>query len=356
MHYFAFVIPFLLCIFYKIKFKREVTFWEFALSLIMIPIIIALLVWGYIGVKGHDIKTISGYVVGKEYIPEHEEMRTRIVCTGSGKNQSCHAETYWVTIPDDWNIYVAHKKPTDFGKYPASYGGEKYGEADFWGIDVTSDFYYSIQIGKEAVWTDRYLNPLKFNENTLYRKIHDKKFPELKTPQIFNYIDMNRITLLNGLTLSKDWHSDLNKLNSDLLRTNINFGIIGTTYGSNFLEYLSNIWKGGNPNDFIVVICCDAQKNIRDCKIIAWDNEYLKIKVKDEILNSVKSLEEIDKILEIVNRNVRKIGFKEKDLSRFNYMKVELPVGFLVFLYLITAGGTIAILEYMRSNEFSEEE
>lgn len=353
MYAIAFVIPILICLYYKIKFQKNVTWLEFLGSLIAVPIIVGLLVMAYIGFKGHDSEIISGYIVGKKYIPEHQEMRTRTVCTGSGKNQSCHTEVYWVTIPDDWDIYTGHYKPTNFSKGPAAHGGEEYGDQEFGGgIDCTREKYYSTQVGDLAVWTRFFVNPLKLSENTLFRRMNDKKFPGLKAPEVYNYNDMNRITLLNGLSLNRDWHVEVNRINSELLNTNINIGLIFTKYDSDFLEYLQTIWRGGNPNDFIITMCVDNDKKIWKCKIIAWDNEYLKITVKDEILNSVKNAEEIDKILTIVKKNVVKIGFKEKDLSKFNYMKVELPVSFLIVLYIMTIVATVAILEWERQNEF----
>lgn len=350
MIYFAFVIPILLCLFYKLKFQRDITFAEFFLALAFIAVVVGLMVGAYMGTKGGDQKIISGYVVGKQYIPAHTETRTGVSCSGSGKSSSCHTYTYTVYISDDYTMYIAQHSPTDFEKRGASYGGEAYGETNFFGRDISKEYYYDLNLGRPAVWTTYFYNPLKLNKTTLYRIMNDEKYPQLDTPQIYNYIDTDRITLLNGLSLSKDWHNELNALNSHLLGYNINIGIIATTYDNNFATYLQTSWHGGNPNDFVVVIQVNSQKEIVGCKIVGWENQYLRVTVQDDILNNVKSLEDMDKIFALIEKDIRRIGFVEKDLSKFDYIRVELPIDYIIVVFFLSIVSTIFILEGVRTN------
>lgn len=352
MLYFTFIIPILICVFYFFKFKKNINFIEFIISLALIPLSIIVLTNIYSLYNGRDYKVISGYVVGKKYIPAHTETRVGIRCTGSGKYRSCSSYTYIVHIPDDYDIYISKNKPTNFLKYRESYNGESYGESHLLdGIDVNKNFYYNCNLGDCAAWTRYFHNPLKLSKTTLFRIIKDKKYPKLDIPTLYNYIDINRITFLNQLKSNKDWHRELNELNSKLNYTNINIGLIFTTYGDDFGEYLSNIWRNGNPNDLILILKVN-NNSITGCKIIAWDNEYLKIKIKDDIINNKINIDEIDKILDILEKNIKKIGFVEKNMSNFNYLKIEFPIGYIIFLYLFTIIETIIVLEFFKMNDF----
>lgn len=347
MQWFALIVPFLLSIFYKLKYSHSVTFKEFAISLLSIILTIQICIWIYGSSLGQDEKIISGWVVGKQHIPAHSETRTGITTDGEG-NTSIY--TYTVYIPDDFSIYLGYNKTKDNTKKPASHGGEMIGEYGYT-KNCDKNKYEKANLDEPAVWEESFRNPLKLSRSNLYKQFKNKMYPLPPKPCVFDIYDMNRIICFQTNDISKEFYQKLNFANSMLNQYTINIGFIITTLPNDYGQYLENIWRGGNPNDFVIVFNIDSNNIIQNVKIISWDNEYLKIKVKDTILNNITSIHELDKVINIVYDTIKAIGFKEEDFTKFRYIRIQFPTSFLIFLYIFSITITIGILEFCRRNE-----
>lgn len=254
MIYFALIIPVLVAVLYKIAFRRKVTYGEFALTLVIALVATLITAVTYTTIGATDRMIESGYVVGKKHIPGHFETRVHTVCTGSGKSNSCHTETYTVWVGPTWTIYTDKIKETDLDVKPASYGGQQIG--NLWGsaYSCSKDRYSVAQIGDIAAWKRFFLNPLKLTRSHLYKKVDDKKYPKPNHPEIYDLYKINRISFVGNVSLSSSnnyslINEHLNAINSYLNSTNINVGIVITTLPYEYGEYLENLWKGGKPND-----------------------------------------------------------------------------------------------------------
>jgi hypothetical protein len=194
-------------------------------------------------------------------------------------------------------------------------------------------------------------NPLKRSKKNLYKEVKDKKYPYLDTPRIYDLYDINRITYLNGLSENQDFHTKLNSINSQLNKFNVNVGLIFTNYSTEFPEYLENSWRGGNPNDFVVILGSD-KNNIIYVKTISWGNDYLKIKIRDDILNNVQNINEVDKIIDIVYKDINEKGFIEMDFHKFDYIKTEFPTSAIIIIFVLSIISSIIICEVCKTNEY----
>lgn len=344
---FALIIPTILCLVYKIKFD-SVSYKEFAIALIASVILIGISIGLYTLNIGHDAMIKSGWVIGKQYIPKHTELR---VTTYPDSKGNLHTRTYTVTIPDDYSLFLSTYKNNNIKKTVASYGGELIGSGSGICLDCTVLKYKNTTIGEPAVWKEMFLNPLKFSNSNLYKIIDNKEYSLPPKPKIFDYFDINRVTLLNELKLPKDIRTEVNNINSILNSLDINIGFIFTTYSDNYAEFLKNRWRGGNPNDFVIIVHCNKEGRILNVSVIAWENEYLKILLKDNILNKVKELKQVDDILFIAKETIMKIGFKPKNIKDFNYIKIELPWKFTIFTCIFVLLSSLGILEYFRRED-----
>lgn len=350
MQWLALIIPFVIAILYKVKAHRDVTWLEYfgalALSVTAVITITTLYTYGL----GKDEKLVSGYVTGKQFIPEHQI--TVCVPVSYGKNcttTQCHQET----VPDKYSLFVGLELPNDWTRKKDSYNGDMFGTEGDHGISISKKEYTNLILGDYSSWLEYFDNPLRKSKSSLYRNVDKEKYPIVPTPEIYERYKVNRLTILNSIVV-RDINPLLQELNSKLNYTAVNCGVIITTYPDDFPQYLENSWHGGNPNDFVVVIGVDDQKNIKYVDTVAWGNEYLKIKVKDDILNKVKNLDKMNDIPQILYDNIKTTGFTPADFSKFNYIKTQFPMWLLALTYILTIIVTVIYLEWSRGNEYTE--
>lgn len=348
MQWLALLIPFVLAVIYKVFFHEDFNWLEFAAALL----ISVLTIFAFTAIYTHSIavdrKLVSGYVVGKQFIPEHEvTICLPVSCGEDCTTIQCHQQT----IPDDYDLFIGAMKPNIFEKKKANYNGELYGTKGK-SIDISKERYYNLVLGDTAAWIEQYQNNLKKSKTSLYRELKDKRYPYIHMPKIYDAYKVTRIIDLRGASLETSVIEKLSKINSSLNYLNINIGVIITTYPDEFVKYTENYWLGGNQNDFVTIIGVDANDNISYVDSIVWGNEYLKIKVKDTILDNVKSIKELSKIIDILYETVKEVGFKEMDFSKFNYLKVQFPFVTILWLYLTNIFVTIIVLEIFRRNEY----
>ena len=350
MHWLTLLIPLILAVFYKVAFRKKVLFWEFFLAIAANTILILLALGIYYKSALHDNMIVSGYVVGKKFIPEHQETRTETTTDSEGHS---HTRTYTVTVPDDYNLYLGYKVPTKVETREAEYDGEEIGQTNWWGKDCSSERYHRTIIGEEAIWTESFDNPLLLNHSNLYNKKITTNYRIPHFPEIFDVCDMNRVTVISGEGLRKDYHKKVNMINSMLNGWGINMGVILTDYPDEYGDILEKSWVNGKPNDFVLILFTRGRE-VRSVKVIAWNNDYLKLKIADDILK-VKSLDKFDDILQVIYTDIKQKGFQIKDFREFSYIKMQLPTWFLITLFLVSIGASIGLLEYFRQNEFQED-
>ena len=170
-------------------------------------------------------------------------------------------------------------------------------------------------------------------------------------PHIYGYYKLNRII---GITDQKA-NDKLNEINTKLNNFDINIGIVVTDKPEDYVREQENYWQGGNPNDFVIFLGKNGD-NISYVDTIAWENNYLKIKIRDNILNSKLQLTDLDKILDIIYGTIREVRFKEMDFNKFSYIKTQFSLGALIGLYILSIIASVGIMEYFRQNEWYEED
>lgn len=343
MQWLGLIIPVIIAIIYKVKFSRDIVWWEYLSTLAIAVGVIWVVGFAYSVGIASDVKLVSGYVVGKEYTPGHWTE----VCYYTGKTMSCHQ----VYVPPVWDIRLGKQKLQLVGKKDSNAGGENIGVAGDAIIAISENKYYKTQIGEIAVWEENFNNPLRRSKSNLYKQVIDKKYPNLDIPEIFDYYKINRITNISGVVLNADYNGELNAINTRLMYNDINLGFVISKYPEDFAEYNEKYWRGGNPNDFIIFIGVDKDGNIGWVKSVKWGNELLALEIRDEILK-IGNISKFKDILEVVEKEIRKNGFVEADFNKFNYIQVQFPLWLLVIIYILTTITTVVVLEKFRINEY----
>ena len=296
-----------------------------------------------------DDELQSGYVVGKEYIPEHTETYTD---THTDANGNSYTETHTETIPDDWDIYMDYRM-TRTDTREAAYGGESIGRLSGVNADVDESYYNRTSLGEYACWWKVYTNPLKKNKraffsNEIWKRYESKMAPH---PTVYDYRKVRRIISPDGVPF-KDNNDEINMINSMLNNTNINFGFIFTRLPHDYADALRNKWLGGNRNDFVIVCYVDAKNIIDYVDIICWENDMLKIQIRDTILNGKFNTNQTSELTTIVKDEVLKRRFIVSDFSKFEYLKVHLNGWHVLLLSFINIIITCGILYYCIYNEY----
>ncbi len=121
------------------------------------------------------------------------------------------------------------------------------------------------------------------------------------------------------------------------------------TSDQNFENYLKQKWIGGKKNDVIVLFGVSQYPKIDFVRIISWTKEEsLKTELKDE-LYSVGSIDNIEKIVDIIQKNVYN-KFVKRDFKDFEYLKENISISgwgifFLILINLATIGGYIYYID-----------
>ncbi len=100
-------------------------------------------------------------------------------------------------------------------------------------------------------------------------------------------------------------------------------------------------WKRGNKNEVVICIGTDKNNNIKWSHTFTWTRkESVKIDIRDIIANA-KSLHEMKAIIDgsmfVIQRD-----FKRREFHEFDYLEIELPTSFMVwlgiFIFIISIG------------------
>lgn len=333
IQWFALIIPIVILLIAKFKFNYEITWLEFLLSSIVVIVFIILSTYAYTNYISDDEILRSGYVTGKQFIPAHSETRVGIRSNSEGDTQ---VYTYTVFIPNNWDAFAGLNFCSNITKERAAHNGELIGNHGEVTFHINEQQYKNTVINSTAVWLESFKNPLKRSKYSLYKDIKDKRYACLEMPVIYNDYCIDRIVLLDNISLEQKilYNKKLNEINSILNKFNINLGFVITKQAIEYVNYQENYWHGGNPNDFIIFIGVDNDKNIKYVKTICWENNYLKVKVRDDILNNVKKIDDFDTILSIVSADIEKYKFKVMDFNKFEYTQVELPLNINLLIYV----------------------
>lgn len=194
-----------------------------------------------------------------------------------------------------------------------------------------------------------YTNPT-INANSTF-KYKDWKLKDIKEKGLYNYPKVNNLDQSN--VLGYFINDSTKKLFSYLN------GYFGSIYhGRYYLLFFNNksqdialsqesYWKNGNQNEVIICIGHNKEK-LMWVKVFGWNNQYLKIKLREDIMN-LKTINMIN-IYNICLLNIK--NYKVNNLQKeFDFLKPELPLWAFITIYIINIIITIISLIFGIKNK-----
>lgn len=291
--------------------------------------------------QGYDTEILNGQITSKQRIhDEYEESYE--VCSGSGKNQTCHTE-YETHYTVDWIVNSTVGQLTldsldstwrsvynepDPGSYKRAYVGEPF---------ATEHSYMNyIKAAPESLFN---------NEQHLIEGF-DKLIPAY--PQVHSHYKVNHV-LSPGVALP-----DYDKWNEYLAHKLKTIGgskqaniivILAGTSDQTYRYALENKWLGGKKNDIIVLIGVSEYPKIDWVDTITIGsnagNELMTVVMRDE-LTKLNTVADYKQTLDVVTNTVVK-HFDRKPMQEYEYLEDSIEVDTWVLILAIILGVAVGV-------------
>lgn len=375
--WFLMVIPIVAVLILSIFFQKKIAWWEYLLVFGVPIIIIFVAKQSSIHYQTQDTEYWNSYLVRAEYYEEwstwDHEICTKTVCTGSGKNQICHAETYDCSHCDrsgpQWIAYDNLGRSYTISQFYFEQLCKLWGNRNF--IELNRHIVYHFGCGKDGdKYVTNYDNVFEHTIHACNKKSYKNKVQCSKS--IFNFQevtkdDVKRYNLVeykdnfnvfdynpiygdnNGLAINKLkwWNAHLGSFKKVHMNIIVfrNQPIIAS-------EMQKAYWKGGNKNEFILCIGLNGENKIQWTKVISWcEIESLKLQVERIVASMDYNL---PAIVDTMANYVKK-DFKKKSFDDFNYLSVEPTTNAIIISFIIILLFTIGLCVFVIKNNFDLE-
>lgn len=345
------LIPIGIALFCKFALRFNISWVELVVQLFSGTAVLSLIWWGGNAMTGMDTEILNGSVTGKHAWQFSCHTNTsnpcqngymchiHTVCTGSGKDRSCHTESDTCYVyPWEKNWYVDTNLPN------------KTVEIDR--IDKQGRFeperYHSAKVGDPASQTHSYKNLVRAASSTLYRDDLAKEtanqslLPEYPV-KIVDYYRIDRIITPNSILKTEAaWNNEMSKILAKLGPTKQMNMVVVIVDGAqkDYPFGLRSFWKGFKKNDAILVIGTNKGV-IAWAEVMSWSKAPIfDFKMRSMLLDyQGKSVNDIDptelfsKVYTVSNEN-----FVRRSMSDFEYLRSDIPPpSWLVWLSTIVA-------------------
>lgn len=330
---FGFVIFSIVAFLVAIKlFPHEITIKEVCVGICIQATIIAIVFFGSLYGKGHDIMILNGKVISKykdKVSCEHSYSCNCITsCSGSGSSRSCYTvcQTCYEHSHDfDWVV-------------DSTVGTLTINRIDRQGVDEPSR-YTKVVIGEPFAKESSYFNYIKAAPLTLFDKklLQDVK-PVPNYIGVHDYYRINRVIVF-GSEYKTSWsvlNEELNNALRELGNTKkVNIVVVVHNKDKNFVEQFKAKLYGGKINDVVVMIKPNEEGVLQDVSVFSWSKDSLvDIKIRDSILDSKSVVDQVQLAKNIVD-NIS-AHYKARDIEEFKYLEasIEAPDSVILFIWI----------------------
>jgi len=296
-----------------------------------------------------DTEVWSGYIEDWKHKEEWDEWHpSKTTCkTDSDGHRTCRTKQGY------WEHHEAENelKTTDNGWFQVYYtpDGE---EMDDSYPNSTSDLKSLFKKGTPTASTHTYMNKVQSSYSTYRHSEIDlnqyKDLPDYPY-EIRNDIYIDRI--IGSVPHKKEALQQLAKENTRLNKmiddpenpgkkrswkqVNIILVNVGANKPREYGFALQDKWENGNKNDLVVSFSMNKDGKLNWVYPFSWsENELLKIKIRDQLMNE-KKITNFTPIVKEVSDLTEK-HFKRKEFKDFNYLHIELSMISLVFIWIFS--------------------
>lgn len=376
MIWFNIAIPLLAILVMLLFFRKRMAWWEFILIFAIPCIGIAISKYTSVHSQTTDTEFWNSYVVNAEYVEAWEtwdhETCTREVCSGSGKDRSCHSESYDCSHCDEngprWTAYtnigqsigISQQKFEEFAKLWNNrvFVDQNRSINHHWGCGKDGDVYTTQTDGafehiqpycvyktyenkvqcSKSVFNFQTVDTVDIKEFGLFD--YDLEFDNFRYNPIIGWADRDaskKLSQWNGLIGSP---KKIHMLILVFLDKPYEAGVMQESY-----------WKGGNKNEFVLCIGLTKTKQISWTKVISWTEvDRLKLDVERTVLNMPFNLSAIVDTM----ASHTKQEFVKKSFDDFSYLTVEPTQRAIFICFIVTLVLTIGLCVFSVLNPFNE--
>ena len=345
------LIPIGIALFCKFALQFKISWVEMVVQLFSGTAMLSLIWWGGNAMSGMDTEILNGSVTGKHAWqfscptntsnPCHNgyTCHIRTVCTGSGRDRSCHTESDTCYVyPWEKNWYVDTNLPNK---------SVEISRIDDQGR-LEPNRYSSAIVGDPASQPHSYKNWVRAASSTLYRDDLAKETANQSLlvdypTKIIDYYRIDRIITPNSVLKNElAWNNEMSKILAKLGPTKQMNMVVVIVEGAqkDYPFGLRSYWKGFKKNDAILVI--GTTKGVVSwAEVMSWSKapifdfkmRSMLLDYQGKTINDIDPIELFSKAYTVSNEN-----FVRRSMSDFEYLKGDIPPpSWLIWLSTIVA-------------------
>lgn len=339
MEIFIFLIPFVVAAFLLIFFRKQTTWWEYAVLIVPSILIGILMEFVFKQSNAADTEYLGSYVTRIRHYDAWNEYihRTCTRTVGSGKHQ--RTETYDCSYvdnhPERWTYFDARNKEEYFMTDNEFNVVRKILGTTSVFIDMHRDYYTKDGDAQEWAWDGSIENSYTLSSEHDYKnkvkasrsifKFEDIDYQQARKLGLFEYPDIvlyDQNPVL-GLKIPKNQEKAMRWLNGyygERKQFRV-FVLFFTNKPEEIVEKQRSYWQGGNKNELVVCVGIDKNKNVKWCNAFSWcDSPVVGVKSRDWFMSNPVNLEKYAKYIgPIVEKEWHRKNFED-----FDYLTVEL--------------------------------
>lgn len=345
--------------------------------LFLIPLI-AIIVSYFVSINSQtkDTEYWNSYLTKATYFESWEtydyQICTRETCSGSGKNRTCHTETYDCSqcdrYPEHWvaydNIGESYKiTRSHFEKLCKIWGNKSFRDMnrhiDHSGLCGKDGDAYETKFSGEfnliqpVCVQHKYENRIQCSKSVFNFKPVDSadsakydlfRYPNYESMGIFNYNPMLGWSGKDAVDRLRKWNAKLGASKEVHMMVLV---FIGKPIEAAYFQ--ERLWGGGNKNEFILCIGANNQKKIQWAHVISWtEKEILKKGLAQKVMDMPFDMVAI---VDTMATNVHN-QFIRKKFADFNYIKIRPTNNAILITFIITLIITLGIALFAVLNHF----
>ena len=383
--WYALAIPIVFSILAYYIWHKAFVWWELLVPTGVSAVAILISYYTIKNIDMHDVE-YNGYTIVEARYYEYWETYvhktcTKQVCTGSGKDEHCHTETYdcsycdhnspyWIAVDDHGNTYSITE--TKYKELRIKWKSQpKFVELNrsinhYFGCGQDGDMYSiqwdgKIETSESAVVERSFDNIVKASHSAFkFPEITDEEADSMRLyhyPQFYDFYKQNAILGLEqfpNIKYPRYLQTKFEYLNGHLGPIN-KVKVFTLLFKNKPLSIASNqeaYWDGGNQNELVVCISLDDSLNIQWVKPFSWcDNKRILVDTREDI--AIMKKFNGNKIYDIYCDHIKQF-FHYKPFSDFNYLTFEPTRGQLWFVYILTMFVSGLCIWWTLKNEFEE--
>lgn len=296
------------------------------------------------------------YVNGSNGCRHYYSCHPHEVCSGSGKDRSCHTE--WDSCPDyDWEQdWMAE---TSIGEYNLDRGDRR-------GI-VPSEKWNRTYINEPVSDTFSYTNYIKAAPDSLFNdsKIGLSKKVLQSVPKypatIYDTWKINRVVSVGfELPNPQQWQDKLQLLLGQLGPSKqVNMVVMFYKGQDRAIKNAVKVsWLGGKKNDAVLLVGLDPENKIDWVDVFSWSkNGVFDVQLRDDIQSlGLIDFQKPDSVIEVARKDITDL-YVRRPMSEFEYLKKEIepPLWVIILTLVVSIGVACGTSWFAQVNEFTEQ-